>query len=130
MFRTEYKTVEIRFWCCGNPKHHHKTEAIAAACVEKAGRPKRKNTEWTDDLKRRVFLHVLHGGSWSGAAAIAGISPERARQVVHKMTRQMMHPSRLDEAYPPHTSYYIDEMRAHRDFWARRLDKFLPLDAP
>lgn len=38
----------------------------------------------------------------------------------------MLCPTRLDEPKPPHNHWKLEQVREHRDFWLRRLDKMHP----
>jgi len=81
----------------------------------------------TEKTKRneRIFEAVISGSTWSAAAAAEGITTERARQVVHKMRRKMMHPKRLGTDMVPDSNYWeVKELREHANFWLAQLAKW------
>ena len=123
------ETVEVVRWSCQNPDHKHRSESAALTCIAKAAIPKRVNREWTPALKRSVFSHVANGGTWAQAGSMAGVTAMRVRAVIHKMMRQMHHPSHLTEPMPDHDYRSVEDFRAHREFWLRRLDALHPPEA-
>jgi DNA-directed RNA polymerase alpha subunit len=70
---------------------------------------------------------VLEGSTLEAAAEAFEVSRERVRQVVGKKVRQLRHPSRGDvpEMYggPRFSTYGVEQMREHKDFWLPRLDE-------
>lgn len=78
-----------------------------------------------NERNEKMFEAVIHGATWKAAADAGGVTPERARQVVHKMRRMMMHPKRLEaDTVPDHDYWQVAELRRCADFWMAQLEKW------
>jgi hypothetical protein len=73
------------------------------------------------DRNAALLAAVLAGQTWRGAAASAGISTERVRQICRGLLRRLRQ-SAPAEAVPQHNPFAVAELRAHKDFWLRRLE--------
>ncbi len=81
----------------------------------------RKNNERDE----KVFEAVIRGETWKAAGDAAGVTLERARQIVHKMRRMMMHPVPLGfDVVPEHNYFQVSELRRCSDFWLAQLEKW------
>jgi hypothetical protein len=74
-----------------------------------------------DERNEAIFEYVVKGGEGSAIARDFGITPERARTIIHKMCRMMLHRSGLsvrlyDFGYPG--------LRSKSAFWLDQLDKW------
>ena len=115
--------VEVEYWACSVPTHRHRTKAVAEACIAKHSGPKRVVRRWTTDEMADAFVAVLGGATLKEVGQKYDISHERMRQIIHKVRRMAMHPSRLTEPTPEHDWTSLEGMREHSDFWRRQIAK-------
>ena len=73
----------------------------------------------------KMFEAVIRGETLKAAADAGGVTTERARQVIAKMRRMMMHPKRLGKDIVPDHNYLLtSELRRCAYFWLAQLDKW------
>lgn len=77
------------------------------------------------ERNERIFEAVIRGETWLSASRSAGISHERAHQIVHKMRRMMMQPKRLGSDIVPEGDYFdVFVLRENAEFWLTQLAKW------
>ena len=82
-------------------------------------------TSGKNERNEKMFEAVIRGGTFAAIAESEGVTTERARQVVHKMRRMMMHPKRLGTSVVPDADFYkVSELRKHASFWLEQLAKW------
>jgi hypothetical protein len=113
--------VEVEYWDCGHKEHKHKTEVVAAKCIEerkhiKPPAPKEVN------YKKAVIASriVINGGTYVDAGKAINLSGARAAQLTKALFRRCIHPSRNPGEIPCYRE--ISEMRKHKKYWLSRID--------
>ncbi len=95
---------------------------------------------WRSEAYRDVFIRLCNGESLAEVGALQGVSPERVRQIVSKVVREMRYrtgkdphlrsPQRLRDMLNLPTGLFDDysatDLRKHRDFWLPLLDETYP----
>ena len=77
-------------WTCGVNGHLHKTEAQAAACVEKRFMPKpprKPGIIWTEAMKAQLLAERQGGATLKDLATKHGRTAENIRQVLNRYER-------------------------------------------
>ncbi|MDE2103896.1 MAG: hypothetical protein KGL39_42060 [Patescibacteria group bacterium] len=112
--------VEKCYWNCGHPSHRHRSERIAARCMEKSANKKpaniAKKPQWIQATRA-----VLNGQTLKEVGESFGISDTRCSAWVHKTIMMATHQSRCQEEIPEPTNRHffsdVSELRKHADFW-------------
>lgn len=115
--------VEVTYWDCGNPDHRHKTEEIAAKCMEKNAN---KKPQTPVNVRRARWIAamraVICGATWKEAGTSIGVSGGRCQQIVRKVMRMSMHPKLLSGPVPDNDYWDVREARKQREFWLAQAD--------
>ena len=82
----------------------------------------KKLTEERRALSIQAMREVLHGAKWKEAGEIIGVGAEQCKNIVHKVMRMSLHPSRMTSPFPEHNYRHVVEARKNRDFWLDRAD--------
>jgi hypothetical protein len=78
--------------------------------------------KWTTERKRRLFLHIIHGGTFRDIAKESDICTERARQIWNRMLRKLRRHG-WDNNQPMPICTTTREHREHKDFWISMLNR-------
>ena len=92
MIKSEKKIeiIQLEYWSCNNPYHHHKTEEIANKCIYKSTNKKHDAAYYIEISKRNNLIINLFksGARKADLARQFGLSATRIHLIIAKFQRK------------------------------------------
>jgi len=114
--------IEVEYWDCGNDAHRHKTKEVAKKCI---ARNANKTPLPPKEVNYKRYIHAakaaINGATFKEAGEDIGVCSGRAQQIMRKILRMSLHPSR-NPGTPPCSHYDVRDIRQHKKYWLDRVD--------